>query len=227
MRLFRGFITILMVSLLCALSPGFAYLEESDSNAIDRLVADVELLEREGKYIEAISAAQEVLELEQKTYGSESLQVAGTLHWIGRLYEQMGSQADSIQFFRKSYDIYSTALSKDPDQIKDPHVLIDVGTLCVRFKDHSKAERYLSLALRIREEKLGPDHPDVGNVIAHLAYLYENMGDREKALSLYQRSLQIAEKAHGPDHPQVADYLWSLAGFYQETRQCSLKPCRF
>jgi tetratricopeptide (TPR) repeat protein len=58
-------------------------------------------------------------------------------------------------------------------------------------------------ALVIREEALGPDHPDVGYTVIGLGSLYETMGDLERALPYVARTVEIWEKALGPEHPQV------------------------
>lgn len=55
--------------------------------------------------------------------------------------------------------------------------------------------------MSIREQMLGPEHPDTALSIGHLATFYENQGKYEQAESLYQRALQIMEKTLGPEHP--------------------------
>jgi len=70
-------------------------------------------------------------------------------------------------------------------------------------------------ALAIREQALGPEHPDVATSLNNLAYLYKTLGDYPKAEPLYQRALAIQEKALGPEHPDVALSLNNLAEFYR------------
>jgi CHAT domain-containing protein len=65
------------------------------------------------------------------------------------------------------------------------------------------------------EKALGPDHPDIANVLNNLAELYRAQGRYADAEPLYKRSLAISEKALGPTHPDVAVSLNNLAGLYE------------
>ena len=59
-------------------------------------------------------------------------------------------------------------------------------------------------ALKVAEESVGPDHPDVATSLNNLAALYKTQGQYAAAEPLYKRALSINEKALGPDHPSVA-----------------------
>ncbi len=73
---------------------------------------------------------------------------------------------------------------------------------------------YSERSLQIRENQLGPDHPDTATSLNNLAGLYESMGRYSEAEPLYVRSLQIRENQLGPDHPDTATSLNNLAGLY-------------
>jgi tetratricopeptide (TPR) repeat protein len=69
--------------------------------------------------------------------------------------------------------------------------------------------------LAIREEVLGPDHPD--RVLDGLGFLYKKEGRYAEAEPLYERALAIRKKALGTDHPDhylVAESLNALAILY-------------
>jgi tetratricopeptide (TPR) repeat protein len=67
----------------------------------------------------------------------------------------------------------------------------------------------------IREEALGPDHPDTAVTLDNLGKLYRAKGDYAKAEEFYLRALMIREKARGPDHPDTAMTLDNLAELYR------------
>ena len=73
---------------------------------------------------------------------------------------------------------------------------------------------YYQRALAIREEALGPKHPDVAQSLNNLALLSDSQGQYKKAEPLYQRSLAIWEKALGSEHPDVAASLNNVAGLH-------------
>ncbi len=72
-------------------------------------------------------------------------------------------------------------------------------------------------ALAIREEALGPAHPDVALSLNNLAGLYDAQGRYAEAEPLYKRALAILEKALGPDHPNVANSLENYAAVLRKT----------
>ena len=69
---------------------------------------------------------------------------------------------------------------------------------------YAKAEPLYQRALAIREQALGPNHPDTASSLNNLANLYWRQGKYEEAEPLYQRALAIREQALGPNHPDTA-----------------------
>jgi CHAT domain-containing protein/tetratricopeptide (TPR) repeat protein len=68
-------------------------------------------------------------------------------------------------------------------------------------------------AVNIKEELLGPDHPEVAASLHQLASAYFVAGELAEARPLLERSLAIRERALGPNDPLVAesaDYLGNL-----------------
>lgn len=90
-------------------------------------------------------------------------------------------------------------------------------------------------SLALREQALGPEHPDTAKSLNSLAELYRAMGAYGKAEPLYDRALAIDEKSLGPEHPQTAISLNNLAALYWLTghaithnfpRHCAEPPVR-
>jgi tetratricopeptide (TPR) repeat protein len=69
--------------------------------------------------------------------------------------------------------------------------------------------------LTIREELLGPDHPDTATGLNSLASLHHAQGRYDDAEPLYTRALTIREEILGPDHPDTVISLNNLAKLYQ------------
>jgi CHAT domain-containing protein/Tfp pilus assembly protein PilF len=72
----------------------------------------------------------------------------------------------------------------------------------------------LQRALQIREEILGPQHPNVAVTLNALAASYEDLRDYGHALPMYQRALELRERALGPKHYDVAIALNNLGQLY-------------
>src|SRR5215510_13433759 len=88
--------------------------------------------------------------------------------------------------------------------------LLQAGLKLLGAGKYEEAARYLEDTLEIRESRLGPDHPDVGQVINGLALIHYYKGEYSKAEPLYLRALAIREKSLGPENPYVADSLNGL-----------------
>jgi tetratricopeptide (TPR) repeat protein len=89
----------------------------------------------------------------------------------------------------------------------------------IYLKEHARyaeAEAFYQHSLRIREQVLGPVHPDVAAPLNGLAALYAEQGKYAEAEPLYQRALRIWEQALEPDDPLVASPLNGLAALYRE-----------
>jgi tetratricopeptide (TPR) repeat protein len=82
--------------------------------------------------------------------------------------------------------------------------------------EYIKAKALYEQTIRIREQALGLDHPDVADSLHNLAHLYEELGKYEQAEPLYQRTILIWEKALGPDYPHIAHSLHGLANIYRK-----------
>jgi tetratricopeptide (TPR) repeat protein len=79
--------------------------------------------------------------------------------------------------------------------------------------------------LRIWEQQVDPDHPEVASALNGLALLYTEQGKYAQAEPLYQRALQIREQQVGPDHPHVASALNNLALLsYKQRKYAQAEP---
>ena len=66
-------------------------------------------------------------------------------------------------------------------------------------------------ALTIREQLLGPTHPDTAQSLNHLGWLYWCQGKHKEAEPLFQRALAICKQSLAPVHPDTAFGLLCLS----------------
>lgn len=66
--------------------------------------------------------------------------------------------------------------------------------------DNSRAAEHLIEALRLQEERLGPNHGDLCDPISRLMPVLEQNGDYNQAEELCQRAITISEEHWGPNH---------------------------
>ncbi|MBV8234437.1 MAG: tetratricopeptide repeat protein [Acidimicrobiia bacterium] len=90
---------------------------------------------------------------------------------------------------------------------------------------YAEAEPLLRRALALREQALGPDHPDTATCLHNLAALYDAQGRYAEAEPLRRRALAVHERALGPDHPATATSLNGLALLYDaQGRSAEAEP---
>jgi tetratricopeptide (TPR) repeat protein len=70
-------------------------------------------------------------------------------------------------------------------------------------------------ALSVREESLGPDHPDVATACHILGAMYMERERFAEAEPLLHRALQIRTRSFGPSHSDVAQTVDDLATLYR------------
>lgn len=75
----------------------------------------------------------------------------------------------------------------------------------------SEAYPLLQQALVIREQQLGPEHPETANIVDRLARCFRIQGKYTESESFYRRALAIREKQLGVNHPDTAASLNNLA----------------
>jgi tetratricopeptide (TPR) repeat protein len=84
---------------------------------------------------------------------------------------------------------------------------------------YQHAEPLMKEVVRLREESLGPDDPELATALNNLAELNKATNRLAEAEPLMEWALKIDEKSYGPVHPEVATDLNNLAQLYQTTNR--------
>jgi Tetratricopeptide repeat len=102
-----------------------------------------------------------------------------------------------------------------PPSLKAEEPVPPVGTDAVTRRE-LEIERLDRRQLWLREESLGPDHPDLVPVARLVAQHDWAGGNRLEALLLYERAFSISERILGPDHIELASIADELGDMYVE-----------
>jgi tetratricopeptide (TPR) repeat protein/tRNA A-37 threonylcarbamoyl transferase component Bud32 len=106
--------------------------------------------------------------------------------------------------------VFETRLGGDEPSVS-ANLLNNLAAVHRARGDAAEAQRLHEQALALREEVLGPTHPDVATSLSNLALVRTDMEAYEEAADLHARALAIREEALGPEHPNVASSLDNLA----------------
>ena len=142
--------------------------------------------------------------------------------WLFDLRVQLASQFHDLGRYREGYDHAGRAL-RQARGWQDAHLIALAGSwaglLALDLGFWSEARPLLEEALAIREQTLGPTHPQTATSLNNLAELFRAVGDYGAARPLYARALAISEQTLGPTHPQTATSLNNLAVNYAYQEQ--------
>ena len=209
-------------------------------------LADLAVMDKVGRYPEALDAARAVVQqaqtLDYPPLWAEALYQRGSLrHGNGQYAE---AEADLRQAHTMAVQHYHDQVALDTaraltcvlgnhlarhaegqqwgemnalplaqrsgEPLQEADSLHTLGRVFFHQGDPQAAKSHHQRALEIRDEVLGPDHPDVASSVLSLGNVCSIQGDHDNARVHYQRALAILEKALGPDHPDTAYGLANL-----------------
>jgi eukaryotic-like serine/threonine-protein kinase len=101
-----------------------------------------------------------------------------------------------------------------PDHPRTASTLLNLGAAYLYRGHPGDSERalpYLERSLRIREQRLGADHPSLAYPVQNLAVVQRRLGRLDEAQAGYRRALALFEAAQGPEASAVASPLAGLA----------------
>jgi eukaryotic-like serine/threonine-protein kinase len=70
---------------------------------------------------------------------------------------------------------------------------------------------HLERALKLRQDHLGPDHPETLDSMARLAAAYQLVGRHREAIALLEQRLNSGKATFGPDHSETLEFAAGLA----------------
>ena len=107
-------------------------------------------------------------------------------------------------------------LPEENHNLKEQAAVLEQISLLYMVQGHKdKAGELANQTLKIREQVLGPNHPDTAKSLNTLAALYAELYKEEEALPLAERALETREQVLGPNHLDTAESLDTLANLYE------------
>ena len=198
----------------CGLSPLLICLVGSsgrpqDQDTIERLKQEREQLAERYKWPEAASVAEKIVTLIRKSRGERTAETAEALSRFAWLANCAGDHIEAEKLWRETLAIQEGVFGTD--SLEAARTLGSLGTLCTSKVADRTWEQLLQRSLRLFENQLGPDDPQVGKILDKLAWGYYHWGELDKAQSLQTRALSIAERAGDKAAPDAARSLICLS----------------
>ncbi len=155
-----------------------------------------------GKYKEAIKQYQNIIKIEEETYGEDFLDTAVTYSNLGISYCDIGEFDKSLECYEKALKIYENNPSQN---VLDAALAYNnIGLLFYNKGEYPKALEYYQKATGIYEKENIYEHPSVALTYNNIGMLYSAIADYEKAIEYSKKALEIQKKVFGDEHPDTA-----------------------
>jgi tetratricopeptide (TPR) repeat protein len=164
---------------------------------------------RLGEYAEAVALWERALAIDEATHGPASREIVGKLRNLGNAKGNLGRHAESRALLERALTIVEALSDRPTREVADIHDMLAKRTLAqgeIETSLHHGDE-----AVRIAEQVLGPDHPDMAMKRWSQALAYAGAGRHADALAGLERALAIAIATVGEQHLLVAAIVSSQA----------------
>jgi tetratricopeptide (TPR) repeat protein len=160
---------------------------------------------------------EEVLKRKEAKLGRQHLESQQAVANLGVNYKDAGRLIEAIPLLEEALH----ASGKFPNLRWVDAQLLDAYAKAGRS---AEAIPLFEATLKLRESKLGADHPDTLTSRNSLATAYRTAGRTAEAMSLYEATLKLYESKLGPDHPNTLDSAHDLAHALEVIRPAEAEP---
>jgi tetratricopeptide (TPR) repeat protein len=164
-------------------------------------------LQQSGKYAEALVFNERALAIHEKAFGPDSPEVAHALNALAIIRKELGE----YDFARTLYERAVAIGENQPESIEFAGTLGNLGEVLRLTGNVDEARPLFARSLRIFEEVLGPDHPEVALSLNSNAIMRAEAGDLDGSREMFERAVAINEAALGADPRALGQSLSNLA----------------
>ncbi len=169
------------------------------------------------QYSASVNAAKKALDIAQKKYGQEHLNVAISFVLLSDAYVFMNQYGLALPPAQRALSILEK--TQEPDHPETVRGLIRLATIYGNLKQYDKELPLVQRYLAILEKEQGVNHPDTAIAMGRLGQTYWHLAQYDRALMLQQKTVVVWGKIRGDDHPDTAFSLLALAQTYNSLAQ--------
>jgi CHAT domain-containing protein len=162
-----------------------------------------------GRYGEAITVAEEVVDLFRQHLGDDHPDLLLSLNNLAVMYQAQGRYAEAELLLLDVLTLRQQQLAPD-----DLELANSINNLAAVYQSQGRQAEALPLfqqAIAILQQQPEADPSNLAATLSNLATVYEAQGRYGEALPLYQAALETLEQNLGPDHSDVAKARFNLA----------------
>lgn len=152
--------------------------------------------DRLGLFAQAEPLARAALDLQERTLGSRSTDVAASLDLLGWILHEEGHSREGGALIDSSVSTWR-ATGADPAGLS--RALNDLGVVRDAAGDYDGADTLYTEALELRRARFGEGHRAVATTASNLSVIRYRKGDYAEAVRAASEALAAMRKAEGPD----------------------------
>lgn len=196
----------------------------NDPRLAESLVSLGKSLENVEKYGEAAEAYERALQIREKAFGKDDPAVASTLSDLARLFLRQQLHSEAVPVLKRSIAINEKRAGGNEELISGQYVTLatslnNLAVSLIKEGELDRAEPHLVEAVSIREQRLGPDHPETVSSVRNLSILYRRGRKYREAAPLCRRLLELKESSPEGDGSGLVPDLVQLARIYLKADQ--------
>ena len=164
-----------------------------------------------GEYKKALILGKNILQKYMENDDANTMEYASDMHNLGVIFDTMGMYPKAVEYYKKA------AVLKRECSGESLSYADTVNNLAIAYNnmgEGEKARRFHGEVLKIREAKLGKDHPDTIYSLFHLGNTEEDLQQYEKAVEYHQQALERARRSTDFSKEDMADIFASLGSAY-------------
>ncbi len=191
--------------------------DSTDPQRIKIQVERSQLLANQENFDQALSSAQEALDLSIKTMGENHPLVGPRYYNLGFIYYRKGHFDRAEELIKEGIRILRE--NGGPEM----QVALGYNNLSAIYVAQMDLKEATENAVRFRnivENYLGPDHEAIGMVHWDLGQLRLNVEEYQAAIGDLQRAINIFESRFGPEYQQLPDLYHQLGSAYSGAGDC-------
>lgn len=170
------------------------------------------LYENRGDYTNAEPLFSRALAIQENASPKDNLGIALALNNLGRLYLNQRKYDNAESVLKRALKIYENAA---PQGTGRSNALNNLATVYYNRGAFDAAEGLFQQALALREQTIGPKHPDLSSPLINLANVFRMQHRYDQAQLLLNRALAVTNEGLGHNHPNTGNVVHYQSLLYQ------------
>jgi tetratricopeptide (TPR) repeat protein len=160
---------------------------------------------------EQLPYALVMLQKGEKELDNKDTAFAKVLYKVGDTYQKLRDWPNATSYLEKAIAIWQVKMPLNPGH---SNCLNSLGGVFYLQGKYEETNKHWQMALDIRKNINGIEHPDYASSLSNLGVLYRDMGDYKTAEPYYKQALVIRKNVLSELHPDYALSFNNLGNLY-------------